>query len=82
MRTTLDERTSVAHEIVRFPEAEHGFNCDQRPSYHPQAAAEAWERTLAWFAEAGRVARTLTAIFCAATATDPDIRVPSLRPLT
>jgi carboxymethylenebutenolidase len=49
LRSTLDERTTVAHEIVRYPEAEHGFNCDQRPSYHPDAAADAWQRTLAWF---------------------------------
>jgi carboxymethylenebutenolidase len=49
LRATLDERASVDHEIVRFAGAEHGFNCDQRPSYHPEAAADAWERTLQWF---------------------------------
>ena len=49
LRATLDERTSVDHDIVRFPDAEHGFNCDQRPAYHPQAAADAWQRMLAWF---------------------------------
>lgn len=31
--------------------AGHGFNCDHRPSFHPQAAARARERTLAFFAE-------------------------------
>jgi len=31
--------------------AEHGFNCDERPSYHAGAAAEAWALTLAFFAE-------------------------------
>jgi carboxymethylenebutenolidase len=31
--------------------ADHGFNCDERPSYHPQAAAEAWALTLAFFKE-------------------------------
>ena len=30
--------------------ADHGFHCDERPSYHPQAAAEAWALTLAFFA--------------------------------
>ncbi|MGH8148506.1 MAG: dienelactone hydrolase family protein [Steroidobacteraceae bacterium] len=30
--------------------AGHGFNCDQRSSYHPQAATLARERTLAFFA--------------------------------
>jgi carboxymethylenebutenolidase len=31
--------------------ADHGFNCDERPSYHPEAAAEAWALTLAFFKE-------------------------------
>lgn len=31
--------------------AGHGFNCDHRPSFHPQAAALARQRTLAFFAE-------------------------------
>ena len=29
--------------------ADHAFNCDERPSYHPQAAKEAWAHTLAFF---------------------------------
>lgn len=29
--------------------ADHGFNCDERPSYNPEAAAEAWALTLAFF---------------------------------
>lgn len=40
--------SGVPAEIVRYPEAEHGFHCDERPSYHPTAAADAWRRTLAW----------------------------------
>jgi carboxymethylenebutenolidase len=39
----------VATEIVRYAEADHGFNCDERPSYHPEAAADGWGRMLAWF---------------------------------
>jgi carboxymethylenebutenolidase len=31
--------------------ADHGFHCDERPSYHPQAAHEAWALTLAFFLE-------------------------------
>jgi len=50
LRAELDARTSVAHEILRYPGAQHGFHCDQRPSYHPEAAADAWARTLNWFA--------------------------------
>jgi len=34
-----------------YPGAGHGFNCDQRASYSPQAAALARERTLAFFDE-------------------------------
>ncbi|HTX23364.1 MAG TPA: dienelactone hydrolase family protein [Steroidobacteraceae bacterium] len=33
-----------------YPGAGHGFNCDQRASYQPQAAALARERSLAFFA--------------------------------
>ncbi len=41
---------SVATEIVRYPDADHGFNCNDRPSvFNPTAAADAWQRTLAWF---------------------------------
>ena len=29
----------------------HGFNCDRRPSHHPESAAKARERTLAFLAE-------------------------------
>jgi carboxymethylenebutenolidase len=37
-------------EIVRYPDAEHGFNCDRRASYNADAAADAWRRTLEFFA--------------------------------
>ncbi|CAN5514456.1 hypothetical protein BH10ACT3_BH10ACT3_15670 [soil metagenome] len=37
-------------EIVRYPEAGHGFNCDQRDAFHAASAADAWQRTLDWFA--------------------------------
>lgn len=39
----------VATEVVRYPDAGHGFHCDQRDSFHAESAADAWERTLAWF---------------------------------
>jgi carboxymethylenebutenolidase len=34
---------------VEFSFADHGFFCDQRASYNPQAAALAWPLTLAFF---------------------------------
>jgi carboxymethylenebutenolidase len=48
LRATLDRETRVAHEIVRYPGAEHGFHCDVRPSYHEAAARDGWSRTLDW----------------------------------
>jgi carboxymethylenebutenolidase len=40
----------VPTEIVRYPEAAHGFNCDDRPeAFHEPSAKDAWARTLAWF---------------------------------
>jgi len=37
-------------EFHLYENAGHGFNCDQRPSFAPVAAALAWERTLAFLA--------------------------------
>jgi carboxymethylenebutenolidase len=42
-------RAPVPTEVVRYPEAGHGFHCDVRDAYHPPSAQDAWERTLAWF---------------------------------
>ncbi len=41
---------SVANEIVRYPDADHGFHCDARDAYHEDSAGDAWERALSWFA--------------------------------
>ncbi|MBM3671998.1 MAG: dienelactone hydrolase family protein [Actinobacteria bacterium] len=40
---------AVATDIVRYEGAEHGFYCDARASYHPEAAKDAWGRALEWF---------------------------------
>jgi carboxymethylenebutenolidase len=40
----------VETEIVRYPGAKHGFHCDVRADHDPDAAADAWQRTLDWFA--------------------------------
>ena len=39
----------VPTDIVRYPDAAHGFHCDIRDAYHETAAKDAWTRTLAWF---------------------------------
>ena len=36
---------------VEFSAADHGFACDERASFHPQAANEAWALTLAFLQE-------------------------------
>ena len=43
---------AVPAEIIRYPQAGHGFNCDARPAaYDPSAAADAWQRTADWLAK-------------------------------
>jgi carboxymethylenebutenolidase len=41
-------RAPVDTEIVRYPDAGHGFHCDARAAYHEPSARDAWSRTLAW----------------------------------
>jgi carboxymethylenebutenolidase len=48
LRTALGG-APVRTDVVRYPEAEHGFHCDARGSYHAESAADGWQRTLAWF---------------------------------
>jgi carboxymethylenebutenolidase len=35
-------------EVWLYPEAGHGFNCDERASFHAESAAIAWMRTGEW----------------------------------
>jgi carboxymethylenebutenolidase len=47
------EAIRAAHpevEVYVYDDAGHGFNCDARESYAPQAARQAWDRTLAFLA--------------------------------
>ena len=45
------EQHRVRHEVIVYDDATHGFFCDQRGSYNPQAAANAWERVKRFFKE-------------------------------
>lgn len=36
-------------EVVLYADADHGFMCDERPSYHPEHAREAFAKTIAFF---------------------------------
>ncbi|MBW2715129.1 MAG: dienelactone hydrolase family protein [Deltaproteobacteria bacterium] len=40
----------VNHETIVYPDADHGFFCDQRDSHQLAAATDAWERVKALFA--------------------------------
>jgi carboxymethylenebutenolidase len=44
------EDSEIEHEIAVYPEAEHGFFCDQRDSFREDAASDAWERVKVLFA--------------------------------
>src|SRR5262245_20876611 len=48
LREALAREATVAHGIVRYPGAEHGFHCDHRPAYQEAAATDGWKRTLDW----------------------------------
>ena len=50
MRTALQTSHKPDHINV-YPEAQHGFNADYRPSYEPAAAQDAWSKMLAFFEE-------------------------------
>ena len=50
MRTALKAAgKSPPDEIMVYPQADHGFMADYRPSYNEAAAKEAWAATLEWF---------------------------------
>jgi carboxymethylenebutenolidase len=40
-------------QIIVYPDAQHGFNADYRPSYNAADAQDGWKRMLAWFSEHG-----------------------------
>ncbi len=50
IRKALAERGGP-HEVVVYPDADHGFFCDQRPTYHKASAEDAWRRVKRLFAE-------------------------------
>ena len=41
----------VRHDVVIYPDTPHGFFCDERDTYRPAAAADAWQRLTALLAE-------------------------------
>ncbi|MGE0884211.1 MAG: dienelactone hydrolase family protein [Blastocatellales bacterium] len=40
-------------EIILYPDAQHGFHADYRPSYNKEDAQDGWAKLLAWFKKNG-----------------------------
>ena len=57
MRAALKQAGKKA-EIIVYPDAQHGFNADYRPSYNATDAQDGWKRLLAWFREYGVAAKS------------------------
>ena len=45
------QQNNIDHKIFEYEGAGHGFFCDRRGSYNPDAAADAWEKVKALFAQ-------------------------------
>jgi carboxymethylenebutenolidase len=55
MRDALDAAHKTGTEIIVYPDAQHGFHADYRPSYNEADAQDGWMRMLAHFALNGAV---------------------------
>lgn len=44
-------KNNKIYEKVIYPNADHAFHNDTGPRYNPEAARDAWRRTLEWFAK-------------------------------
>ena len=53
MRSALLASGNTKSRIDVFPDAQHGFNADYRPSYNEADAKAGWARMLAWFRDNG-----------------------------
>lgn len=45
------EKQQIEHKIFRYEGADHGFICDRRDSYNPDAAKDAWQKMLDLFSQ-------------------------------
>ena len=42
-------------EIIVYPNAQHGFHADYRPSYNKESSEDAWEKVQDWFRKNGAI---------------------------
>lgn len=47
------KKAKAKSEIIVYPNAEHGFLADYRPSYNKEAGEDAWKKLLEWFKNHG-----------------------------
>jgi carboxymethylenebutenolidase len=52
MRAALKAANSKS-EIIVYPDADHGFLADYRPTYHKESATDAWNKLREWFKKHG-----------------------------
>jgi carboxymethylenebutenolidase len=52
MRAALKAAGSKS-EIIVYPDADHGFHADYRPTYNKEAAQDGWKKLLEWFKKYG-----------------------------
>ena len=45
------KKQHIPHQVFRYDGASHGFMCDRRSSYHPEAAKDAWKKMLDLFSQ-------------------------------
>ena len=45
------DKAGTKHEVVVYDEADHGFFCDQRATFHESSASDAWTRVKALFSQ-------------------------------
>jgi carboxymethylenebutenolidase len=53
MRAALKAHGDVGSELIVYPDAQHGFHADYRPSYNAADAKDGWTRMLAHFQKNG-----------------------------
>jgi carboxymethylenebutenolidase len=53
MLEALKAAGDTKSNIVVYPDAQHGFNADYRPSYNEEAAKDGWSKMLGWFKSHG-----------------------------
>ena len=50
LRSTLTA-AGVSNDVTLYEGAEHSFFNDTRPAFHPEAARDSWEKSVAWFSK-------------------------------